>query len=314
MTWIEERGLSVRTAELYRGLLRNHITPWLGHVAVADVAPPAVRRWRRNLRDAGASVGTMAKAYRLLHAVLNTAVEDGRIRANPSNIKGAGTYEPDERPVATRAGVRARRGDPTALPTGGAAGDVCEPALRRDHRSAAAAPARRGRPCPHRAGGDSAQPRPDLRWRPEGQKQPDVDAARLHGRRDRAPPPTYVGRSPNAYVFLGPKGARPTRANFHRIWSKARAKVGVPDLHLHDLQHTGNTLAAETGATLRELMNCMGTGSPRAELIYLHARDHRDREIAVGLDRIVADARNGPRGTRGARTTTAVTAIGSNCR
>jgi hypothetical protein len=27
-----------------------------------------------NLRDAGASIGTMAKAYRLLHAVLNTAV------------------------------------------------------------------------------------------------------------------------------------------------------------------------------------------------------------------------------------------------
>jgi hypothetical protein len=38
---------------------------------------------------------------------------------------------------------------------------------------------------------------------------------------------TYVGRSPNAYVFLGPKGARPTRADFHRIWSKERAKVGV---------------------------------------------------------------------------------------
>jgi integrase len=107
---------------------------------------------------------------------------------------------------------------------------------------------------------------------------------------------TYVGRSPNAYVFLRPKGARPTRASFHRIWSKARAKVGVPDLHLHDLRHTGNTLAAETGATLRELMNRMGHRSPRAALIYLHARDHRDREIAAGLDRTVAEARNQPEG------------------
>ena len=61
-------------------------------------------------------------------------------------------------------------------------------------------------------------------------------------------------------------------------------KVGVPDLHLHDLRHTGNILAAETGATLRDLMNRMGHRSTRAALIYLNARDHRDhrdREIAV---------------------------------
>jgi hypothetical protein len=71
-------------------------------------------------------------------------------------------------------------------------------------------------------------------------------------------------------------------------------KVGVPDLHLHDLRHTGNTLAAETGATLRDLMNRMGHRSTRAALIYLHARDHRNREIAVGLDRIVAAELNAP--------------------
>jgi integrase len=44
---------------------------------------------------------------------------------------------------------------------------------------------------------------------------------------------------------------------------KSRRAAGIPDLHLHDLQHTGNTLAAETGATLRELMDRMGHGSTR---------------------------------------------------
>ena len=87
-------------------------------------------------------------------------------------------------------------------------------------------------------------------------------------------------------MFLGPKGARPTRSNFHTIWSKARQQAGVPHLHLHDLRHTGNTLAAETGATLRELMDRMGHRSTRAALIYLHARDQRDRAIADGLDTI----------------------------
>jgi hypothetical protein len=50
-------------------------------------------------------------------------------------------------------------------------------------------------------------------------------------------------------------------------------------------------LAAETGAALRELMNRMG---------------HRAREIAVGPDRIVAEARNQAEGHAAARTTTAV--------
>jgi hypothetical protein len=100
----------------------------------------------------------------------------------------------------------------------------------------------------------------------------------------------FVGRAPDAYVFVGPKGARPARSNFHTVWDKACQRAGVPDLHLHDLRHTGNTLAAETGATLRELMDRMGHRSTRAALIYLHARDHRDQAIADGLDAIVGTA------------------------
>ena len=97
----------------------------------------------------------------------------------------------------------------------------------------------------------------------------------------------FVDLEPDAYVFLGPKGARPARSNFHTIWNKAQHQAGVPHLHLHDLRHTGNTLAAETGATLRELMDRMGHRSTRAALIYLHARDQRDRAIADGLDTLV---------------------------
>ncbi len=46
-------------------------------------------------------------------------------------------------------------------------------------------------------------------------------------------------------------------------------------------------------------MNRMGHRSTRAALIYLHARDHRDPEIAVGLDRIVAQELNAPKGHAG---------------
>lgn len=112
---------------------------------------------------------------------------------------------------------------------------------------------------------------------------------------------SYVKPADDAWVFLGPKGSRPTRNNFHRIWNRARTAAGIPDLHLHDLRHTGNTLAAETGATLRELMDRMGHASTRAALIYLHAREQRGQAIAAGIDAMVSKATRKPRrkGTTG---------------
>jgi hypothetical protein len=67
---------------------------------------------------------------------------------------------------------------------------------------------------------------------------------------------------------------------------KAAGIVG--DLHFHDLRHTGNTLAAASGASTRELMHRMGQSSMRAALIYQHATGERDREIAAGVDRRIS--------------------------
>ncbi len=59
-------------------------------------------------------------------------------------------------------------------------------------------------------------------------------------------------------------------------------------IHFHDLRHTGNQLAAETGAGLRELMDRMGHSSSGAALIYLHGSDDRQRVIAEGISKVVA--------------------------
>ncbi|MFI7647708.1 integrase [Micromonospora sp. NPDC049460] len=51
----------------------------------------------------------------------------------------------------------------------------------------------------------------------------------------------------------------------------------------HDLRHTGNTLAARTGASTRDLMARMGHDSSQAALIYQHATTEADRAIAQAL-------------------------------
>jgi hypothetical protein len=99
--WIAEnpRIKSPRTRELYEDLLRLHILPILGTVMLADLRLPDVRAWRADRLDAGAPELQVAKAYRLLRAILNTAMDDELIRRNPCRIKGAGKEDIAERPT-----------------------------------------------------------------------------------------------------------------------------------------------------------------------------------------------------------------------
>jgi len=65
----------------------------------------------------------------------------------------------------------------------------------------------------------------------------------------------------------------------------------VPGVHFHDLRHTGGTLAAATGATLKELMVRLGHSSTRAALIYQHATRDRDQAIAIALGDLARQVR-----------------------
>jgi integrase len=80
----------------------------------------------------------------------------------------------------------------------------------------------------------------------------------------------------------------PLRSNFSRIWARALALAGLSGIQMHDLRHTGNHLAAISGASTRELMGQMGHVSVNAALVYQHRTASRDRAIADSLDAMVA--------------------------
>jgi integrase len=77
------------------------------------------------------------------------------------------------------------------------------------------------------------------------------------------------------------------------VWNKARQTVGLPNLHFHDLRHTGGTLSAATGATLKELMARLRHSSVRASMIYQHATRERDKSIAAALGKFFDAMRDG---------------------
>jgi hypothetical protein len=100
----------------------------------------------------------------------------------------------------------------------------------------------------------------------------------------------FVPPGPDSRIFTGPQGGRLRRSNFRLTWIKARDAAGLSGLHLHDLRHTGNAMAAATGASLRELMDRMGHSSTRAALIYQHATRERDEAIATAMGELFATA------------------------
>ena len=101
--WLEQRpNLRPRTREQYEANLRLHILPTMGEIEIGRIAPGTVRAWHSGLLNAGKpGPPTVAKCYRLLNAMMVTAVADELIIKNPCLIKGASTDKAPERPVAS---------------------------------------------------------------------------------------------------------------------------------------------------------------------------------------------------------------------
>jgi integrase len=299
--WIEERpGLRPKTVQLYRYLLRSHIDPAFGARSVADIKEPHVRRWRKNLLDADVSAVTVAKAYRLLKAIFNTAVDDGLIRRNPCRVKGAGQERSPERPVLTvpevyvladAVGDRYR-----ALVLLGVFGSLRWgelAALRRSDIDIQARAVRISRQLSEPRGGGFAfgPPKSDA-----GQRLvaiPEVITLDLASHIV-----TYAAPG-DGLVFTSPEGCPLRLSNFcRRVWRPALRAAGLPMIHFHDLRHTGNQLAANAGANLRELMDRMGHSTTRAAMAYLHGSDQRQQAIADELSRQAAAALGEPNPAR----------------
>jgi integrase len=309
-TWIEERpGLRPKTVLIYTGLLRRHIAPHFEHVTIAEVTLARVRRWRKKLLDSGVSEVTAAKAYRLLRAIFNTALDDGLIRRNPCRIKGADREHSPERPVLTvtqvyaladAVGLRYRALILLAAFTSLRWAELA--ALRASDIDLDRRIVHVTRQLYYHGAGHSFGPlksRAGLR----DVDFPELIVADLREHLNWLP-------ASAALVFVTSTGTPLAHSNFRsRVWLPALAAVALEGIHFHDLRHTGNQLTANAGANPKELMARMGHDSERAALIYLHSSRERQRALAdaVGesaraeLTRLKAPKAAKPSGTRMAR-------------
>ena len=279
--WLEGRpDLAVRTIELYQWLLRRHILPTLGHKPLGGIAPSAIRLWHAGI--AREHPTTAAKAYRLVSTIMRTAMVDELIAKSPCQVRGAAVEKAAERPVATMNEVALlAQAMPDHLRIAVLLASWCQ--LRRSEVRGL-----RRKDIDLSAGTLSVtETRTTAMSGATIVKEPKTKA----GRRTVAiPGPTLASLDSHLRKFAGPQPEALVIEVSDRAlslaWRRAREVVGRPDLHFHDLRHSGLTWSASTGASVAELMRRAGHSSQAVALRYQHATDARDRLLADALTRL----------------------------
>ncbi|MFB6873789.1 tyrosine-type recombinase/integrase [Streptomyces sp. NPDC056323] len=291
--WFKERDYAATTRERNGSALRLHILPTFADVVLSEITTPQIRRWRAGLLESGVGEPTVAKAYQILRAIMNTAVDDEVIQRNPCRIKGAGAAKTAERPfldvtevfqLADAVPARFRVFILLAAFTGLRFGELA--GLQRHdvdlERRTVAVRRALAETRTHGILVKTPKSAAGVRTVAFPASLTENLAAHLAA---------YAESGRTGLVFTGARGGQLRRNNFRRLWLRALETTGLGDVHFHDLRHTGNTLAATGGATTRELMQRMGHSSVRAALVYQHLVNGRDHAIAAHVDKQIRKVR-----------------------
>ena len=286
---IAGKRLRPSTVYRYERALELRVLPVLGDVPLADLARLDITDWYTGLvTDLAAEAkragrkgdgrGAAFSAYQVVSSILNDAVDHELIEVSPAKVKRALQYDAMHEPVVLTAEQMWQLHElmpdylaamvPLAATTGLRNGELR--ALQRRHLDLR---------DPLRAvvmvRGSAKNEKVSGRYNAIGETKTKASV------RDVAIPSfvvpileehvrQHVGEGPDALIFTARRGGIMHASVLERNWAIARAKVGLSDMHIHDLRHTALTWAARSGATLAELMAIAGHKNPTIALRYQH--------------------------------------------
>lgn len=283
--------LKPRTRADYQRLLDRHLLPAFGRRKVRAITAADVTGWYQSLPEDTPT--ERAHAYQLLRAIMTTAADPKHrlIAENPCQVDGGGRTPRAHRvdvatleELATMAAAMPERLRLAVLLGAWCQlryGEIAE--LRRKDVNLTRGTVRVARGVTWPAGvptvGSTKTEAGDRLVTIPPHLVPMVkDHLRQHTDTDR-----------DALLFPAASGGHLHPRTFGKAFDRARAAAGRPDLHFHDLRHTGATLTAQAGATIAELMARLGHSTPNAAMRYQHAGRDRDRALAEALSRMATD-------------------------
>jgi integrase len=302
--WIAKRRtdkgepLRASTRANYEATLEHHLVPTFGRMRLRDITKGAVRRWYEDtLEGNGDSPRANSKAYGLLRAIMNSAVDEDLIEASPVHIRGAG-YQP-----------KRRRLEPASIEEL----DVIVENMPEKWKLMVLLASW----CALRYGEIAELRRKDIKLRHVNGRWTGVIQVRRGvvwvnrkiqveppkseaGIRDVAIPPhlipiikehleTHAAPGQEGLLFPAANGRQQWPSTITGYFKKAAEIAGRSDLRFHDLRHTGAVMAAQQGATLADLQARLGHSTANAALLYQHTAKGRDQLIAESLSRLASD-------------------------
>jgi integrase len=283
---IEKAKLAPQTVAGYESLTNRWLLPTFGKKKLNQITVLAVDRWYASLGSKTGPVNQRNSYFRL-SGIMKKAVRYKLITQNPCMIENAGRDVAAPRPFLPIEDFQRIIGympediQPAMWVALGAhtrLGELC--GLNRGDLDLEAGTLVVQRQVQDVPGG--LQIRKTKTGKVRTVKLPTValEAARHHVKANPS--------LPSAPLFIGPRGGRLPRNHVHNEWVKAATKAELPGAHFHDVRHLGLTLAAQAGATTKELMARAGHSTTAASIRYQHSTTARDAVVADMMNNLMS--------------------------
>lgn len=287
--WLDNRDeIKATTRDLYQSQLRLHILPALGQFRIAAITSTQISKWNTELKPNGPTVA--AQCYRLLRTIFNHAISQGLLVTNPCTIRNAGNPKVKREAVMpevweiekiTEHIPEQYKALVFVLAWGGLRiGEAL--ALTRGSFNSKTGVIHVGARIYRLSQGriDLDTPKTERGIRdivlPESVSEQLNDHIRH-----------FVKPGPDSLIFEANKGGYLSSSTFREVFITARERAEVrPAIYVHSLRSFAATIAAQQGATLKELMDILGHNSPEVAMRYQRNTNDRKRDVASKLNEV----------------------------
>lgn len=266
------------------GIVRNYIVPRWGSTKLRDISHAEVQAWVTELMAGGLSASSVQRAYGLLSQMLDLAVRDRRLPANPAKSVKLPRKLARPRRFLTAPQVEALVVE--CEPYGLVVTFLAYTGLRWGEMAAL-----------------RVRDVDPLRRRMHITRSVTEDNGRLvfdttkTGEERTVPLPRFLaeqvtasvaGKGPDDLVFEGTRGGVLRNGNFNRrTFGPAAQAIGEPNLTPHGLRHTAASLAIAAGGNVKVVQQMLGHATASMTLdLYGHLFPDQLDDVADRLDAI----------------------------
>ena len=299
--WLDEVArptLRASTYDSYDDILRLHLIPDLGRIAITKLTPDDVQAFLNAKLASGLSPRRVQYVHAVLRRALVTAERWGLVARNVARLVDPPrvpkheirplTPEEADRLIEASADDRYRALWVTAIGTGLRQGellalfwddvDIEVRRLRVRHTLA-------------RLDGKLVLLEPKTERSRRSIVIPEVVVAALRAHRTRQRMERLVAGSrwrDSGHVFATTIGTPIEAAAVTRAFRKALARAGLPHSRFHDLRHAAATFLLAQGFTLEDVKNLLGHSSiVLTSNTYGHVLEQRQHQVARGMDAVL---------------------------